>query len=221
MKLNPTVILVIMLGIGVPMSFAQSIWLNLGVIVLATAYLISQPIRWRTVFWVLLLALPMAIGTAWSFLAFGRGDTWHSAALYFTRIYAYMFLGMTLTLTVKITTLIFSLINHAGLPTTFAYGILAAFNLLPRVKRQVQLIRYSANLRGISYHLWQPQLYFKAILSALQWSTDLAQAMTVQGFSEGYPRTQTYQDPLPVWQWWLATSLILLYLAIAIFGGLP
>lgn len=221
MQLNPTVVLIIMLGIGLPMSFAQSIWLNLFVIILAMSYLLTQRIRWRTVFWVLLLALPMAVGTAWSFLAFGRGNIWHSAALYFTRIYAYMFLGMTLTLTVSIRDLIFSLVKHAHLSSTFAYGILAAFNLLPRVKRQVQIIRYSANLRGIRYHLWQPQLYFKAILSALQWSTDLAQAMTVQGFSEGFPRTQTYQDTLPAWQWWLAASLILVYLGLAIFAQLP
>ena len=80
----------------------------------------------------------------------------------------------------------------------------------------MQIIRYAGALRGITYHLWQPQIYFKAILSALHWSDDLAIAMTSHGFSEGFPRTQTVQEHLPKWQWGLVCLLILAYLLTAI-----
>jgi energy-coupling factor transport system permease protein len=124
---------------------------------------------------------------------------------------------MTLTLTTKVKEMLLSFVLHLHLSPTFAYGLLAAFNLLPRIQRQVKIIRYSANLRGITYHLWQPQLYFKAILSAIQWSDDLAQGMASHGFSEGFPRTMTYQDKLPKWQWLLAGLLILIYLLLSLF----
>ena len=161
-------------------------------------------------------SIPVAFGTWWSFIAFGTGDTHHLALVYATRLYAYLLLGAAVTLTVKVKDLLFSLNQHAKLSNTFTYGLLAAFNLVPRVRRQVQIIRYAGALRGITYHLWQPQIYFKAILSALHWSDDLAIAMTSHGFSEGFPRTQTLQEHLPKWQWGLAFLLVLAYFIVAI-----
>ena len=124
-------------------------------------------------------------------------------------------LGAALTLTTHVKDLLISLHLHAKLSSTFTYGLLAAFNLLPRVRRQVQTIRYAASLRGITYHFWSPQLYFKAIVSALHWSDDLAMAMTSHGFTESFPRTQTATDPLPIWHWAVAIILIVGYAIVA------
>lgn len=217
MTLNPSVLLIVLLGIGFPMAFTQSIVANTVVCCIALLYLITHHANLKTIGLVTLVSLPLALGTWWSFIAFGTGDVWQQAWLQVSRLFAYLFLGMTLTLTTQVKEMLLSFVLHLHLSPTFAYGLLAAFNLLPRIQRQVKIIRYSANLRGITYHLWQPQLYFKAILSAIQWSDDLAQGMASHGFSEGFPRTMTYQDKLPKWQWLLAGLLILIYLLLSLF----
>ncbi|MBM7617161.1 energy-coupling factor transport system permease protein [Weissella uvarum] len=211
MQINPSVLIIILLGIGIPMAFVQSIPVNIVVCMIALIYLAYRRASIKTITLVGLITLPLALGTGWSFIAFGTGDVWHQAWLQVTRLFAYVLLGMTLTLTTHVKDILFSCVLHLHLSPTFAYGLLAAFNLLPRIQRQVKIIRYSANLRGLTYHLWQPQLYFKAILSALQWSNDLAQGMSSHGFSEGFPRTMTYTDTLPKWQWLLAVVLIITY----------
>ncbi|MFC2648138.1 MAG: hypothetical protein ACFNZW_09425, partial [Coriobacteriaceae bacterium] len=61
------------------------------------------------------------------------------------------------------------------------------------------------------YHLWQPRLYLRFIITALNWSGDLAQGMTSEGFSEGAPRTELVEDVCPIWQWVLAVVLIALF----------
>jgi energy-coupling factor transport system permease protein len=209
--LNTAVMTIIMLGIGLPLSFSLSVKLNLLICLLAIFYLTACRVSFKTAIIVLLVAFPLALGSWWSFLVFGTGDRWHTAWIYGTRVYAYLLLGMTVTMTTSVKELLFSLEEHLHLSATFVYGLLAAFNLLGRIKQEYRQIQYSALIRGQVYHLWQPGLYLRIILTALNWSGDLAEAMTSQGFSEGEPRTQMQHDPLPVWQWGLAVILILSY----------
>ncbi|MFC6178188.1 energy-coupling factor transporter transmembrane component T family protein [Weissella sagaensis] len=215
-RLNPTILVAIMLGIGIETSFVRSIILNGVVVLISGVYLLTQRPNFKLIGLMILISLPLAFGTWWSFIAFGTGDTHHLALVYATRLYAYLFLGAAVTLTVSVKDLLMSLNQHAKISNTFTYGLLAAFNLVPRVRRQVQIIRYAGALRGVTYHLWQPQIYFKAILSALHWSDDLAIAMTSHGFSEGFPRTQTVTDHLSKWEWLLPIIFVLLYLLVAI-----
>lgn len=215
-KINPTILVAIMLSIGVETSFVRSVILNGIVVLISGIYLLMQRPNFKLIGLMILISIPLAFGTWWSFIAFGTGDTHHLALVYASRLYAYLFLGAAVTLTVPVKELLFSLNQHAKISNTFTYGLLAAFNLVPRVRRQVQIIRYAGALRGGTYHLWQPQIYFKAILSALHWSDDLAIAMTSHGFSEGFPRTQTVKDILPKWQWGIPIVLAVLYLVIAI-----
>ena len=56
----------------------------------------------------------------------------------------------------------------------------------------------------------------RIIVVALNLSGDLAQAMTSQGFSEGFSRSRYEKDELPVWQWLLVSILIVSYVACAI-----
>jgi energy-coupling factor transport system permease protein len=208
-SLNPTILAFLLIGIGVQVAFTRSVIANLVVSLVSLGYLLMVRISAKRLLLLFVVAIPLALGTGWSFMAFGQGDKWHLALIYATRLFAYLFLGGTLTLTTSPKQLIVSLMVQVKLSSTFGYGLLAAFNLLPRVRRQVGIIRYAAQIRGITYHWWLPQIYFKAILSALHWSTDLAEAMTSHGFSEGFPRTQVEADALPLWQWgFLGVTLI-------------
>lgn len=211
-RLNPTIVLMTVLVLGLLTTIVRSVGMNVGMMVLSTLYLAFYNRRWRTFGLALLIVFPLALGTWWSFIAFGVGATWHNAWIFASRLYAYIFLGAVLTLTVPIHTLLLSLMQNLKLSATFAYGLLAAFNLLPRIRQQIKIIRYAAQLRGVTYHFWQPQLYFKAILVALNWSRDLAEAMTSHGFSEGYPRTQVEEIKLSAWQWVIPLLALLGYL---------
>lgn len=214
-QLNASILVIIMIGVGLQLTFAKSVILNIIITLIGLGYLIYCRVLFKMLAIMLLVAFPLSLGTWWSFVAFGVADVWHNAWIYSTRLYAYLCLGAAVTLTVNVKQLLLSLSQHLHLSATFAYGLLAAFNLSPRVRRQVKTIRYAAQLRGVTYHLWQPQLYFKSVLAALQWSGDLAEAMTSHGFSEGFPRSTTYHDDLPKWQWGLAILCILTFGIVA------
>ncbi|MDR3190204.1 MAG: energy-coupling factor transporter transmembrane protein EcfT [Lactobacillaceae bacterium] len=216
LKINVTAMFILMFVIGVEISFIKSVWLNLIIAGIGLLYVLIYSSHHKIIAWALLISLPIALGTWWSFWAFSVSDNWHLAWVYTTRLYAYFFLGAMLTMTTHVKTLLISLHLHLHLSNTFTYGLLAAFNLLPRVKQQVKIIQYAAQLRGIQYHLWSPQLYFKAIVSSLHWSQDLSEAMTSHGFSEGFPRTESHVDVLPLWQIGLVVILGLSVLVSAI-----
>ncbi|GAJ26458.1 transmembrane component [Liquorilactobacillus sucicola DSM 21376 = JCM 15457] len=213
--LNATILTIIMLGIGFQIAFSRSVILNVVVTFICLLYLLYCQVLLRKVLIMLLLAFPLAFGSWWSFIMFGTGDTWHSAWIYGSRVYAYLLLGSMLTLTVPVKEILISLSIHIKLSETFVYGLLASFNLLPRIRQQFKLIQYSAQMRGKSYRPWQPALYLRIIIVALHWSEDLAEAMSSQGFSEGFPRTRTFNDPLPRWQWGFAIIVIMLYFSAA------
>lgn len=199
--LNPAGLTLLIIGLGLELAFIKSVSLNCLLAGCCLLYLLCyRRVKLTTIALLLLVTLPLALGSWWSFLAFGRTDNWHNAWIYGSRIYAYLLLGASLTLTNSVEDILFNLHVHLKLPATFVYGLLAAFNLLTSIKNQFATIRYSAQIRGRNYHLWQPGLYLRIILVALKWSADLAQAMTAQGFSEGYPRTRPTAKPFPKWQ---------------------
>lgn len=97
-KLNPTILVAIMLGIGIETSFVRSIILNGVVVLISSVYLLTQRPNFKLVGLMILISFPLAFGTWWSFIAFGTGDTHHLALVYATRLYAYLFLGAAVTL---------------------------------------------------------------------------------------------------------------------------
>lgn len=214
-QLNATILTVIMLGIGLQIAFSRSVSLNVIVVLICLLYLLYCRTSFKKIFVMLLVAFPLALGSWWSFIMFGTGDTWHSAWIYGTRVYAYLLLGSILTMTVSVKELLISLSIHAKLSETFVYGLLASFNMLSRIRQQFKLIQYSAQMRGKNYRLWQPALYLRIIIVALHWSEDLAEAMSSQGFSEGFPRTRMFNDPLPKWQWGIAIIVLVLHFGAA------
>lgn len=72
-------------------------------------------------------------------------------------------------------------------------------------------------MRGVTLHWWSPTLYFKAILSAIAWSDQLAQAMETHGFKEGAPRSAAQVIGVDKRDW-LTMLLILLIIQIVIIA---
>lgn len=211
----PLLIFVSITGLGI--MFVKSVWLNSVLVLIGMALLLLLRVKPKPVFLALLISLPAAFGTWWSYMAFSTYDNWHIALIYTSRLYAFLMLGLTVTLAYTPREILFSLRDYLKLSDTFTYGILAAFNLLPRVRHQIKIIQYGAAMRGIKYHLWSPQLYFRAILTAINWAQDLSEGMTSHGFSEGFPRTNI-KTPLSIPLVFLTTISGLTLLLISLLG---
>lgn len=210
-KLEPTLLIILVLLCSIEISFVRSIDGNIFLILVGLCYLFLNRVHLRKIIWLLIISTPLAFGTWSSFWLFGTGNHFMNASIYTTRLYAYLILGAVITLTESPRALLMNLHVRFNLSNTFVYGILAALNLLEQVKHQIKIIQYAAQLRGIKYHLWSPQLYLKTILSANYWANDLTNAMHSHGFSEGYPRTEVEKQSWPLLQIGMLIIIFLLF----------
>ena len=127
-----------------------------------------------------------------------------------TRIYVYTLTIACVTRNNTATDFARSLEQNLHLPSKFAYGVLAAINIIPQMKMAVKQIRTSAMMRGIYLSFWSPVLYFKAILVALNSADNLAQGMESHGYVEGQRRSTIIAIPLTAIDWVIFFTLLIL-----------
>ncbi|BDZ29730.1 energy-coupling factor transporter transmembrane component T [Lactiplantibacillus sp. WILCCON 0030] len=214
--MNPSIKLLLLFVIALEISFSLVISLNVALVGLAIIYLLAHRIKLRTIGWLLIVPLLPAIGLWSTQYINGSGDKTLMAWVLFTRIYAFVFTGATFTLTTNILQLADSLEQNWHLPAKFAYGVLAAYNLVPKIQHEVQIIRAAGLMRGQQLSFWSPKLYFKAVLVSINWSQNLAQAMISHGFVEDAPRTH-YRHCVLRWQDWAIFIIGLILMQLGIF----
>ncbi|WP_429970293.1 energy-coupling factor transporter transmembrane component T family protein [Fructilactobacillus sp. Tb1] len=213
--MNPSIKLLLVFLIALEISFLTIIPLNVAIIVACLIYLIYKRVHFKTVATFCLIALLPALGIFFSQFYYGDGLVMGTAL--FTRLYAYVFLGLSFSLTTYMVDLANSLEQNAHVPSKFVYGVLAAINLVPRLQYEIKVIRANGNMRGKVLHPWMPTLYFKALIVAIGWSNDLAQAMESQGFVENQKRTFATQVKIHPKDWLvLLATLIIVQLIIFI-----
>ncbi|HIW71964.1 MAG TPA: energy-coupling factor transporter transmembrane protein EcfT [Candidatus Levilactobacillus faecigallinarum] len=217
--MNPTLKLATVVLIAFEVSFAQVLSVNLALIAISLVLLLVHRIHWKTLLWLTGVPLFFASALVWSLALRGSASP-HFLWVIFTRMFVYVYLGATFTQTTVPLDLARSLEQNAKLPSKFAYGFLAAFNLLPKIRAEVDTVRAAAMMRGQVLHFWSPQLYFKVILAAMNWSDQLADAMVSHGFVEDAPRTYAVSIPLHRRDW-LYFGISLLLVQIGLFTGLP
>lgn len=187
--MNPSLKLIFALIISLEITFTTHLTGNLVIIIGALLILVYHRVGPRKVFKLALITLIPAAALFVTMAFFSPGHNVFFAWVLVSRLYCYVLVGGAVTLTTNNLTLIRSLEQNCHLPSKFAYGFLAALNLVPRIRQAVVTIRVAGQMRRVNLHWWSPTLYFKAILSAIQWSDQLAQAMETHGFVEGAPRT--------------------------------
>ncbi|GAB6092798.1 energy-coupling factor transporter transmembrane component T family protein [Furfurilactobacillus curtus] len=217
--MNPTLLLALVLIVGVEISFTAVIWANVIIILISILTMLWQ--RAPVLAYVRLALVPLipAVGIWFSIRYFSTTQSVHFAWVMSSRIYAYAFLGGLFNFSTSTSATLASLEQNAHIPTTFVYGMLGAFNFVPKIRSEVSIIRSSAQMRGITLHFWSPQLLFKAIVAALNWSENLAEAMTSHGFSENAPRTHLTIMSTPWWNY-LVGGIALIGLQLLLFSGL-
>lgn len=198
--MNPGLKLILMIILVLEISFIENLSLNVVIIIICLIYLLKKRPSNKQLVGLFLGPLIPAVGIFLSQMFYGNGGSL-LAGVFATRIYAYVFLGACFTFSTNMTDLMKALEQSFHVPAKFVYGILSAFNLLPKVIQQIKVIRTASLMRGVKINFWSPKIYFKAILSALQWSQNLAEAMESHGFVEDQPRSQYHPIRLTQRDW--------------------
>lgn len=215
--MNPSIEFLLAFIISLELSLKNSFYTNLIVIALAIGYLLVRKIKLKKL--LLLLLVPfLAAFTVFATLFWftKKSDPYYAWSLA-TRVYVYT---LTIACVAHDTTAVDfarSLEQNLHLPSKFAYGVLAALNIIPQMASAVKQIRVAGMMRGMYLSFWSPQLYFKAILVALTSAENLAQGMESHGYVEGQQRSVIVPIALNFSDW-LWAGIILLVININLFA---
>ncbi len=102
------------------------------------------------------------------------------------RTLAFTSLGLVFVLTTKPQLFIISLMQQFKLPRNFAYGILAAYNFIPCIKKEYQNTKYAYRARGVTGNFYMLPLFVNGIKAA----ENISLAMESKGFSHTALRSQ-------------------------------
>lgn len=216
--MNPSIKLLLLLLVSLEISFTTRLGANLIIIACLLLVLLFNRVSWRQFTWLMAIPLIPGIAVLITIGGYGAGHQWLTGWTMVSRFYVYVLAGGVMTLTTSNLMLVRSLEQNCHLPSKFAYGTLAALNILPRIRQSVITIRIAGRMRGVNLHWWSPTLYFKAILSAIRWSEQLAQAMETHGFREDQTRTAAITISIHWTDWaiFIASLVILQFLLIAL-----
>ena len=112
-----------------------------------------------------------------------------SALLLSTRILGYVSLGLLFGFTTDSKLFIISLMHQAKLSPKFAYGILAAFNLIPTLRREWDEVHLAYRARQKKTGLIPIGPLFNTLVNGIRWSENVAMAMESKGFDGDGQRT--------------------------------
>lgn len=208
--MNPSLKLFLALIVSLEITFVPHLGSNLVIIIVALIYLCYKRITWRRLIWPLTITMIPALALFWTIAYFSPQHDVNFAWVLVSRLYVYVTVGACVSYTTSALELVQSLEQNWHLPATFAYGLLGALNLIPRIKREIVTIKVASQMRGMALHWWSPRLYFKAILAANQWADQLAQAMESHGFVEGAPRTFYHLVRITKRDWLIFIGLIII-----------
>lgn len=211
--MNPLIKFGVIMIIALELTFIKSVTVNLMVIGISGLLYLILHLRWRQWLWLCLLPALPGLGSWFSLMYFGTGDHVHMAWVMLSRVYAYLWLGglFTLKLNDERDLFLATLEQRAHLSPTFVYALVGVLNFMPAVNQQVKTIRVAAQMRGMTLHVWHPQLYFKAVLSAIRWSQSLAEGMVSHGFTEGAQRTHLETVTINRRDWLIALLILVIF----------
>ena len=199
-KINPFIKVVTILVCGILMALTSSWKLNLAVLIAALlALLLLSNCKLsslvKTVVPVILLAGAVFV----SGMSYGKSAaqsasiydvaSMDSALLLSTRILAYVGMGMVFALSTDQKEFIMSLMHQAHIKPKFAYGVLAAVNLIPTLRREWDEVNLAYRARKKRTGLLPIGPLFNTLVNGIRWSENVAMAMESKGFDGDGSRT--------------------------------
>lgn len=193
-KINPFYKFVVIGGVATGLTFVHSFVVNIVIFIICIALLLigSKPKTW----WRFLkIFIPLSIvgfgmfmsGVLWgdssgSELGTVTVSSLQSGYNMLSRFLSFASLGLLLSLTTDSFELVKSLQKDGRLPRKFAYGMMAAINLIPHMKSEYKNARLAFAVRGASVGPLSIKVLFAMLVNCFRWSEMLSVAMHSKGF---------------------------------------
>ena len=199
-KINPFIKVVTILVCGILMALTSSWKLNLAVLIAALlALLLLSNCKLSSLVKTFVPVILLAGAVFVSGMSYGKSAA-QSAAIYdvasmdsalllSTRILAYVGMGMVFALSTDQKEFIMSLMHQAHIKPKFAYGVLAAVNLIPTLRREWDEVNLAYRARKKRTGLLPIGPLFNTLVNGIRWSENVAMAMESKGFDGDGSRT--------------------------------
>ncbi|MDF7637943.1 energy-coupling factor transporter transmembrane component T [Lactobacillus sp. ESL0791] len=207
--MNPSLKFLLAFIISLEVSLKTSLTTNILIILFSISYLIFKRIKLKTLLLLLVVPFIAAFTIFATLFWFAPTPNLYYALSLSSRVYVYTLTISCVTINTDATTFARSLEQNLHLPSKFAYGVLAALNIVPHMKLAIKQIRTAGMMRGVYLSFWSPVLYFKAIIVALNSAENLAQGMESHGYVEDQPRFTIITIPLKKSDWFVTIGLLL------------
>lgn len=215
-KLNPSVKMAVILVGAVALSFQYYITVNVTVFLGFMLMLVFfSNAKKKSILALLLPAFLASLGLFFMGLYYARGNSLSAESMesvsnlpyavraaasanlltalqLATRLLAFAGMGIFFGLTTDGERLVFSLMHQCRLSPKFAYGTLAAVNLLPNMVKEYGQVRTAFEMRGIHVGPVSAKVIFTMLVNSIRWSESVAMAMESKGFCSEEPRTFHY-----------------------------
>ena len=152
--------------ISLEISLVPNLGANLIIIRACLIYLLFKHINLQKLFFIIYHSFICSFRSFYyNLLLHSQSQSLSSLCLIYENLHAYVFLGAAFTETTSFLTLARSLEQNFKLPSKFAYGTLAAFNVIPKIHAEVNRIRLVGDMRHYHLSFYSPALYFKSNFS--------------------------------------------------------
>lgn len=199
-KINPFIKVVTILVYGILMALTSSWKLNLAVLIAALlALLLLSNCKLSSLVKTFVPVILLAGAVFVSGMSYGKSAaqsasiydvaSMDSALLLSTRILAYVGMGMVFALSTDQKEFIMSLMHQAHVKPKFAYGVLAAVNLIPTLRREWDEVNLAYRARKKRTGLLPIGPLFNTLVNGIRWSENVAMAMESKGFDGDGSRT--------------------------------
>ena len=199
-KINPFIKVVTILVCGILMALTSSWKLNLAVLIAALlALLLLSNCKLSSLVKTFVPVILLAGAVFVSGMSYGKSAaqsasiydvaSMDSALLLSTRILAYVGMGMVFALSTDQKEFIMSLMHRAHVKPKFAYGVLAAVNLIPTLRREWDEVNLAYRARKKRTGLLPIGPLFNTLVNGIRWSENVAMAMESKGFDGDGSRT--------------------------------
>ena len=204
--LNPSCKLIGLLILTLATAFVHHPLWNLALFAASVILILASGCRAKTFLVPLIPVVLLAVGMFFTGYRFTRSDltvvsdynmhitnssVWNGL-IFSSRVLVYAGIGLLFALTTDRIRMIRSFNRQLHLPQIFAYGLLAAWGLLPQMMQEYKRTRLSFQARGIHVYPFSPALLTTLMVKSTRWSEELSIAMESKGFS-GYEKRTSFE----------------------------
>ncbi len=227
--INPFVKSIVILVCCIMMALTQSWKVNVAVfLVWFVAMLVFSKCKIKsliiTLIPVVLLALIVFVSGLFAGRAGVDSDSLYtvgnleSALVLGTRILSYVIFGLLFGFTTDSKEFIMSLMHQAKLKPKFAYGVLAAVNLVPTLQREWAEVNLAYQARRKSTGIIPFGPMFNTLVNGIRWSENVAMAMESKGFDGEGARTFSIETRVGAKDYiYAVVSIVIMAVIVVVF----